>query len=172
LHPANRTAHNLSFTPDTIGGNIPPPYDRAPQGAAQIQAGRKEGETSMANLLFSPQGRVNRAKFWLVALGIFVIEVVLFAVLGGGAVMSGDPERALDALGPIAGIVIFVFGVIATWVSIVVGMKRFHDRNKSGWWILIIFVPVIGGLWYLIECGFLKGTSGPNNYGPDPLMAA
>ncbi len=50
-------------------------------------------------------------------------------------------------------------------------MKRYHDRNKSGWWVLIVFVPVIGGLWYLIECGFLRGTPGPNNYGPDPLAA-
>ena len=31
---------------------------------------------------------------------------------------------------------------------------------------------VIGGLWYLIECGFLRGTPGPNTYGPDPLAAA
>src|SRR5262249_34871446 len=126
----------------------------------------------MTKLLFVPQGRVNRAKFWLVALGIFVIEVVLFSVFGGRAVMSEDPCQALAAVGPVGGIVIFLFGVAATWVSIVVGMKRFHDRNKSGWWILIIFVPVLGGLWYLIECGFLKGTSGANNYGPDPLMTA
>src|SRR5215813_5449539 len=126
----------------------------------------------MAKLLFIPQGRVNRAKFWLVALGIFVIEVVLFAVFGGGAVMSGDPDQALATIGPVGGIVFFLFGLVATWVSIVVGMKRFHDRNKSGWWMLIIFVPVLGGLWYLIECGFLEGTPGPNSYGPpDPLMA-
>jgi uncharacterized membrane protein YhaH (DUF805 family) len=51
-------------------------------------------------------------------------------------------------------------------------VKRYHDRNKSGWWILIVFVPVIGGLWYFIECGFLRGTPGPNTYGPDPLAAA
>jgi uncharacterized membrane protein YhaH (DUF805 family) len=56
-----------------------------------------------------------------------------------------------------------------TWITIAVGIKRFHARNKSGVWVLIIFVPVIGGLWYLIECGFLRGTPGPNNYGPDPL---
>jgi len=31
---------------------------------------------------------------------------------------------------------------------------------------------VIGGLWYLIECGFLRGTAGSNAYGPDPLAAA
>ena len=126
----------------------------------------------MANLLFSFQGRVNRAKFWLVALGIFVVEVILFAAVLGGAAMSGDPEQIASAIGPLAGVVIFVFVVIATWISIAVAVKRYHDRNKSGWWVLIVLVPVIGGLWYLIECGFLRGTPGPNNYGPDPLAAA
>ena len=49
--------------------------------------------------------------------------------------------------------------------------KRYHDRNKSGWWILIVFVPVIGAIWYFVECGFLRGTRGPNPYGPDPLAS-
>ena len=126
----------------------------------------------MSNLLFSVQGRANRAKFWLVALGIAVVEVILFAVILGGAAMSGDPEKIAAAMGPVASIVILAFVVIATWISVAVAIKRYHDRNKSGWWVLIVFVPVIGGLWYLIECGFLRGTSGPNDYGPDPLVAA
>jgi uncharacterized membrane protein YhaH (DUF805 family) len=129
------------------------------------------GDTQMSNLLFSVQGRANRAKFWLVALGIVVVEVILFAVILGGAALSGDPEQIAAAMGPVAGVVILVFVVIATWISIAVAVKRYHDRNKSGWWVLIVFVPVIGGLWYLIECGFLRGTSGPNTYGPDPLAA-
>lgn len=126
----------------------------------------------MSNLLFSVQGRANRAKFWLVALGIVVVEVILFAVILGGAALSGDPEQIAAAMGPVASVVILVFVVIATWISIAVAVKRYHDRNKSGWWVLIVFVPVIGGLWYLIECGFLRGTPGPNTYGPDPLAAA
>jgi uncharacterized membrane protein YhaH (DUF805 family) len=125
----------------------------------------------MKDLLFGFHGRANRAKFCLVALAIFVVEVILFAVLGSMMGMSADPEQALNALGPVAWIVILVFGVVATWISIAVAVKRYHDRNKSGWWVLIVFVPIIGGLWYLIECGFLRGTPGPNNYGPDPLAA-
>jgi uncharacterized membrane protein YhaH (DUF805 family) len=125
----------------------------------------------MKDLLFGFNGRANRAKFWLVALAIFVVEVIIFAVLGSMMGMSADPEQALNALGPVAWIVILVFGVVATWISIAVAVKRYHDRNKSGWWVLIVFVPIIGGLWYLIECGFLRGTPGPNNYGPDPLAA-
>jgi uncharacterized membrane protein YhaH (DUF805 family) len=126
----------------------------------------------MTDLLFSFQGRANRAKFWLVALGIFVVEMIIFAALFAGAAMSGDPEQLQAAvMAPISLIVLIVFGVIALWVSLAVAVKRYHDRNKSGWWILIVFVPLIGHLWYLIECGFLRGTPGPNSYGPDPLAA-
>src|SRR5216683_1191599 len=128
-------------------------------------------ETTMTNLLFGFQGRTNRAKFWLVALALLVIEFIVLGVLGGSAAMSDDPQQALASLGPVAGIVLVIFGLAVTWITIAVGIKRFHDRNKSGVWILIIFVPVIGGLWYLIECGFLRGTPGPNDYGPDPLAA-
>jgi uncharacterized membrane protein YhaH (DUF805 family) len=125
----------------------------------------------MTNLLFGFQGRTNRAKFWLVAIALLVIEVIVLGIIGGNAAMSDDPQQAVAALGPVAGIVLVIVGLAATWITIAVGIKRFHDRNKSGVWVLIIFVPVIGGLWYLIECGFLKGTPGPNNYGPDPLAA-
>ena len=125
----------------------------------------------MADLLFGFQGRTNRAKWWLVGLAVFVVEMIVFAAILGGAAMSGDPEQIASAIGPIAGAVIFVMVVIATWIYIAVAVKRYHDRNKSGWWVLIVFVPVIGGLWYLIECGFLRGTHGPNAYGPDPLAA-
>ena len=119
--------------------------------------------------MFGFQGRTNRAKFWLVAFAILVVEAILFAWLGSNVAMSDDPQEALARMGPVTSIVLLLFGILVTWISIAVGIKRFHDRNKSGVWVLIIFVPVIGSLWYLIECGFLKGTTGPNNYGPDPL---
>ena len=129
----------------------------------------------MTNLLFSFEGRINRARFWLVALGIFVAEMIilgiLFASLGGGAAMSADPEQAMAAIGGVSMVILAVVVVVATWISLAIGVKRWHDRNKTGWWMLINFVPVIGPFWYLIECGFLKGTSGPNIYGPDPLAA-
>jgi uncharacterized membrane protein YhaH (DUF805 family) len=123
----------------------------------------------MTNLLFGFRGRITRAKFWLVALAIFVVELILFAALGGNAAMWANPQAALAAIGPVAGIVFLIFAVVVTWISLAVAVKRYHDRDKSGWWLLIIFVPVIGGLWYLIECGFLRGSEGHNNYGPDPL---
>ena len=124
----------------------------------------------MMNLLFSFQGRVNRARFWLVHVGVLVVEMILFAITGGAAILAGDPNAAAASMGG-AGIVAALIFIPIFWVSLAIAIKRYHDRNKSGWWIFIVLVPVIGALWYLIECGFLPGTSGPNEYGPDPLAA-
>jgi uncharacterized membrane protein YhaH (DUF805 family) len=59
-----------------------------------------------------------------------------------------------------------IFALVALIPSIIVYIKRFHDRDKSGWWVLIALIPIIGALWILIELGFLKGTPGPNRFGP------
>ena len=83
--------------------------------------------------------------------------------------MSSDPTAALNSVGLVGGLVLLVIYILAIWIGLAVAAKRWHDRNKSAWWILIVFVPVVGGLWYLIECGFLKGTTGPNKFGSDPL---
>ena len=62
-----------------------------------------------------------------------------------------------------------VFGVLITWVSLALQSKRWHDLNKSAWWILIILIPIVGPLWALIELGFLKGAPGRNRFGENPL---
>jgi len=109
-------------------------------------------------LLFDFNGRINRGKFWL---GIVVVWVGVLIVATIAAVMNST-------------IVWLVLGVVylgTIWVGLALSIKRWHDRDKSGWWIFIGFVPIIGGLWALIETGFLEGTKGDNQYGPDPLAS-
>jgi uncharacterized membrane protein YhaH (DUF805 family) len=125
----------------------------------------------MKSLLFSFQGRVNRAKFWLANLGLAVLEGIVFGV-AGGTMASGDPSDISMSSFGVMGIIAFLLFIVFFWIGLAIAVKRWHDRGKSGWWVFIAFVPVIGGLWYLVECGFLKGTAGPNAYGPDPLVAA
>jgi uncharacterized membrane protein YhaH (DUF805 family) len=116
-------------------------------------------------LLFNFDGRINRAKFWTGIVVIIVIELIAMAVLAiVGAILGNNVVTTLISI--IVGLVCLVL----IWPSIALGVKRFHDRNKSGWWVLIALVPLIGGLWYLIEAGFLEGTKGPNQFGPDPLQ--
>jgi uncharacterized membrane protein YhaH (DUF805 family) len=128
----------------------------------------------MQNLLFSFNGRVNRAKFWLTLIAADIVAVIVFGIIGAvtGDALVPDAEGNMPSPGAGVSAIILLVAVVMTWIGLAMGVKRFHDRNKSGWWILINFVPVIGGLWYLIECGFLKGTTGPNQYGPDPLAGA
>jgi len=123
--------------------------------------------------LFSFDGRLNRAKFWLILIAtdiaVFVLLAILVAVTGGSMTMGEDGSMPSMGGGVIGNLVALVIFVAAVWIGFAVGVKRYHDRGKSGWWVLIALVPVVGGLWYLIECGFLRGTIGPNAYGPDPV---
>jgi uncharacterized membrane protein YhaH (DUF805 family) len=62
-----------------------------------------------------------------------------------------------------------VVNLLLLWPAIAVAVKRWHDRDKPGWWVLIVLLPLIGGLWALIDNGCLRGTVGPNRFGPDPV---
>jgi uncharacterized membrane protein YhaH (DUF805 family) len=106
---------------------------------------------------FSPNGRVNRKQWWLwLVLPLTVIGILLVFV--DMATGRYDPELGV-------GLFSGIFGLLSLIPAIIVYIKRFHDRDKSGWWVLIGLIPLIGPLWLLIELGFLKGTDGPNRFG-------
>jgi uncharacterized membrane protein YhaH (DUF805 family) len=109
--------------------------------------------------LFSSEGRIPRSTYWKFY-GIFYGLMILFGFL----------SQSLNLPNWLQGILGLMFFPLAI-IGIIVQIKRWHDRDKSGWWVLINLVPCIGGFWSLIECGFLPGTPGPNQYGPDPRQS-
>ena len=118
------------------------------------------GGIDWGHLLWEFDGRINRAKWWTVILVTsFVVTLVwsLFLVL--------DPSPWLWAIATLV-------TLFAIWPALAGHVKRFHDRNKSGWWVLIGFVPLIGSIWLLVELGFLSGSPGENDFGPDPLASS
>lgn len=106
----------------------------------------------MTLLLFSFVGRAGRAPFWLLMIVMFVGQILATVA---------DLQRSGHEFGSVSG----VFLLIILWPALAIQAKRWHDRNKSAWWILLNGVPVIGPIWTLIECGFLPGTPGPNKFG-------
>jgi uncharacterized membrane protein YhaH (DUF805 family) len=64
--------------------------------------------------------------------------------------------------------IIPIFDLIILWPGIAILIKRSHDRDRSGWFILLFLVPLLN-LWPLIELLFLRGTIGSNRFGPDPV---
>jgi uncharacterized membrane protein YhaH (DUF805 family) len=129
--------------------------------------------------MFSFQGRVSRKKFWqsfitVLLFNIFMPYLVKFVLVGLFlfVVTSSSIENfGLRLIISFAVYAIFIITLVIPLVlrHIAITCKRYHDLNKSGWWTLIILVPILGALWTIYECGFLKGTDGPNQYGPDPL---
>jgi uncharacterized membrane protein YhaH (DUF805 family) len=122
----------------------------------------------MNNLLFSHRGRINRAKFWLGAVLLAILNTVVFSVAGAYSASNEDQSSLVFiVLAVLCGLAL----VATIYGSLCLGIKRYHDRGKSGVWVLIQFVPAIGALWYFIEAGCLRGQLGPNAYGADPLAS-
>ena len=138
------------------------------------------------SLLLSFDGRINRAKFWLVAVSFLVVWMIIDAIFGFS--IFGRLLKLLVASG-------FFYPAYA------VTAKRFQDRDRPGQTALFGLVPMLVavalqafgmtgdpaapnglgwicrliylgvGLWFAIELGMLKGTPGPNRFGGDPLAA-
>ena len=115
--------------------------------------------------LLSPSGRIGRLQWWLGGLVPFAILVAGFIMVGeliGDSVETTPPGKVLSAV-----VIFFGFFLISFWINFCLCAKRFHDRDKSAWWFLVNFVPVVGPIFILVECGFLPGTPGGNSYGAE-----
>ncbi|MFO1131530.1 MAG: DUF805 domain-containing protein [Hyphomicrobiales bacterium] len=110
-------------------------------------------------LYLSLDGRIGRASYWV---GSIILSIIVFIAQMADFAFGTMQEGGYGIISGIASLAVI-------YPSIVVTAKRWHDRGKSGWWTLILLVPIIGAIWMLVECGFLRGTQGDNQYGPDPL---
>ncbi len=108
---------------------------------------------------FSPEGRITRFQYWV---GTFVLLVVTIPLMIPTELFVPDPPPNLDMIE-------FILSIILLWPGLALTTKRCHDRNRSGWFQLVILVPFAGAIWLLLELGGMEGTRGTNRFGPDPL---
>ncbi|MEP3227178.1 MAG: DUF805 domain-containing protein [Parasphingorhabdus sp.] len=112
-------------------------------------------------------GRSRRKEYWMFALLQVIIIVGLAIIAGvlGAFTPDGTGEMSMGG-----GLVMGLFGLYALAIfipSLAVQVRRFHDQDKSGWFVLLGFIPYIGGLIVLVfMC--LDGTRGNNRFGDDP----
>ena len=109
---------------------------------------------------------------------VIIVSIVLHYVdraLGLGGSTSSSMSTAGSQIGAgasyHAGVLGIIFSLATLIPGIAVGIRRLHDTDRSGWWLLIAFVPFIGAL-VLLVFFLLDGTSGPNRFGPDPKHPA
>lgn len=131
------------------------PYNPPPTGPDGYLRGGPVGFSDAVTLAFQNgfnyQGRASRSAYWWYALatGIvyLVLDIIFIQAMGGGA------ASGLFYLVALAGLI----------VSIPLAVRRLHDIDKSGWWLLIAFVP-FGGIVILVF-SLMAGTPGPNRFG-------
>ena len=120
-----------------------------------IALGRGGDSLSLVHLYLHVDGRISRRMFWLHGVGALLVAGVILNALMDIAGLAGDVGGKLVNL-------------ILAWPYIAVSAKRLHDYNRSAWWMLINFVPVVGWLVTLAANGCMRGRRGPNRFGPDP----
>lgn len=108
-------------------------------------------------------GRARRKEYWMFILINMLISIAIGFVAGfvGGALgLSSNMSMALALLYSVA---VFV-------PSLAVSVRRLHDTGRSGWWLLIVLVPILGGL-ALLVFAVQDSQPGSNQYGNNPKMA-
>jgi uncharacterized membrane protein YhaH (DUF805 family) len=118
---------------------------------------------SFSERFFNFKGRLPRSQYWLYHLAQAIVLLVAVFLISGIAKAFGDTPTTRVALG----LAILPLYAVFVWSSLSVSARRCHDREKSAWFLLLSFIPLVN-LWVLVELGFLEGTKGPNRYGPSP----
>ncbi|WP_159017062.1 DUF805 domain-containing protein [Cognatiluteimonas profundi] len=108
---------------------------------------------------FNFEGRARRKEYWMFVLVNLIVSFGLSMVDG---IVGLKSASGIGTLGAIYSLAVLV-------PSIAVGARRLHDLDKSGWWQLIAFVPIIGWI-VLIVWAASAGQAGSNRFGPDPKL--
>lgn len=118
-------------------------------------------------------GRAARSEYWNFFLFSIVTSIVIMVVevtlgMGHGSFMHGGGGFSVAMSG---GPLSTIWSLVNIIPGIAVGVRRLHDLDKSGWWLLIAFIPLIGAI-ILIVWLATKGTTGPNRFGEDQLSGS
>lgn len=115
----------------------------------------RPADGSLAWLLLSWRGRIDRRTWWLWGVAALVgLAAYLTMVLRIAGVSAGGTDHVVNAL--------------LLWPFLALSAKRWHDRDKPAWWVLVALIPVVGWLWLLVENGLLPGSAGTNRFGEPP----
>ena len=111
-------------------------------------------------------GRARRKEYWMFALFqvIFAVVAIIIDNLLGSTLKFGN---AYESVSLPYGYVYILYAVATLLPSLGVTVRRLHDVDKSGWFILFGLIPFVGSI-YLLVLYCTEGTRGPNRYGEDP----
>ncbi|MBN3792595.1 DUF805 domain-containing protein [Burkholderia sp. Ac-20353] len=121
-----------------------------------------EAVRSVFNQYATFEGRARRAEYWYFALLTSLVSIACQVIAA--------VARDASAVALLLAIVALLASLALLLPSLAVSVRRLHDTGRSGWFLLIAFIPLIGGIILLVwMCS--RGNAGPNRFGPDPIPA-
>lgn len=120
-------------------------------------------EAVFKELFFTSKGRLNRKSYIYRSLFLSLVLCVVQGVLTFAT-------NTIDALELLFAVVAFGFSLFSFVSNIMMDVRRLHDLDLSGWWMLLMLVPLVN-IFFALYMLFFKGTDGPNQYGDDPLQS-
>src|SRR5262245_17686499 len=143
---------------------------------------------SLTQLQSSFNASLNRKPYLTMVISTTLVFILLLLLA-----LATIREYGLEFLLVTIAIIVVLY-IPLIWIGLALGAKRLHDRDKSAWWLLVFYaLPTILStaadrtedvqfiilhlisfgitVWAFVELGCLRGTIGPNRYGPDPLSA-
>lgn len=118
---------------------------------------------------FSLEGRATRKEWWIVVLITVLISFVIgFTVpflLVGLIFATFTPSSSFGAVSLLVFVAIIGVAFVSLAAYYAASVRRYHDRAKSGWWVLVALIPVVGAVWQLVELGFTESVNENNPYG-------
>jgi uncharacterized membrane protein YhaH (DUF805 family) len=117
-------------------------------------------------------GRSRRREYWSFFLFYLLVMIALNLLFGRHEAVYRPWGMAFVSTGLYGGVgvVAGLFGLVNLIPSLAVAVRRLHDQDRTGWLLLLAFIPILGGFALLVLM-LLDGTHGPNSYGPDPKQA-
>lgn len=147
-------------------------------------------------LFLAIDGRIPRKPYWIALVILIAGSLALATVLAFVMNISLEEMATQD---PKVALLNIIMTLVLLYPSVAIFSKRLHDRNRSALWLIpayglgfigtllqfaglagtpeepashmliVSILSLIVNVWLFIECGFIKGTAGENQYGPDPL---
>jgi uncharacterized membrane protein YhaH (DUF805 family) len=111
-------------------------------------------------------GRASRSEYWYFFIAFIIIQQILAVTLGLALGIILENEQANSEIS--TDIIFTLFFAILSIPIISAFVRRLHDIDLNGRWILVVFIPIIGAIFWLI-CACKKGTEGDNRFGKNPI---
>jgi len=117
--------------------------------------------------IFSFKGRIGRLRYLAYGIGTSLVLMLVMMPIMGGTMLAGGMVGGEAGMGGMALIAMILFYVATLVFSVMFGKRRLNDLNRSGWWFLLLFVPIVN-LLMAIYVIFFPGAESSNNFGPAP----